>query len=42
VAFGVFIASGRVYGGNLTRALLAGYVEIFRGTPVLLQLFILD
>lgn len=41
VAFGVFIASGRVYGGKLTRALLAGYVEIIRGTPVLLQLFIL-
>lgn len=30
-----------VYGGKLTRALLAGYVEIIRGTPVLLQLFIL-
>ena len=41
VAFGVFIASGRVYGGKLTRALLTGYVEIIRGTPVLLQLFIL-
>ena len=35
------IASGRVYGSRLTRALLTGYVEIMRGTPILLQLFVL-
>jgi polar amino acid transport system substrate-binding protein len=41
VAVGVIIATGRVYGGWLTRALLTAYVEIIRGTPVLLQLFVL-
>ena len=38
---GVIIASGRVYGGVLTRAILTLYVEVVRGTPVLLQLFVL-
>ena len=38
---GILIASGRVYGGALTRAILTSYVEIVRGTPVLLQLFVL-
>ena len=41
VAIGVIIATGRVYGGTLSRALLTVYVEIVRGTPVLLQLFVL-
>jgi polar amino acid transport system substrate-binding protein len=41
IVVGVSIASGRVYGGKITRSLLTGYVEIVRGTPVLLQLFIL-
>jgi His/Glu/Gln/Arg/opine family amino acid ABC transporter permease subunit len=41
MALGISIASGRVYGGRLTRALLTGYVEIMRGTPILLQLFVL-
>jgi polar amino acid transport system substrate-binding protein len=41
VVLGVAIASGRVYGSRLTRALLTGYVEIMRGTPILLQLFVL-
>ena len=41
VVLGVAIASGRVYGGRLTRALLTGYVELMRGTPILLQLFVL-
>ncbi len=41
VLIGVLIASGRVYGGALLRALLTAYVEITRGTPVLLQLFVL-
>jgi polar amino acid transport system substrate-binding protein len=40
-AFAAAIASGRVYGNRLTRALLTGYVEIMRGTPILLQLFVL-
>jgi polar amino acid transport system substrate-binding protein len=41
VAVGAAIAAGRVYGGTLTRALLTGYVEVVRGTPVLLQLFVI-
>jgi polar amino acid transport system substrate-binding protein len=41
VLVGVLIASGRVYGNAPVRALLTMYVEIVRGTPVLLQLFVL-
>jgi len=41
VSVGVFIASGRVYGSAPVRALLTLYVEVVRGTPVLLQLFVL-
>ena len=35
------IASGRVYGSALARGSLTGYVELMRGTPMLLQLFVL-
>lgn len=41
VLVGVFIASGRVYGSAPVRAVLTMYVEVVRGTPVLLQLFVL-
>jgi polar amino acid transport system substrate-binding protein len=41
VVFGVMIATGRVYGDPLIRWLLAAYVETARGTPVLLQLFVI-
>jgi len=41
VLLGITIASGRVYGNSLMQALLTGYVEIMRGTPILLQLFVL-
>jgi polar amino acid transport system substrate-binding protein len=41
VAVGVVLASGRVYGGPLLRAAFTVYVEVVRGTPVLLQLFVL-
>ncbi|HEX7615291.1 MAG TPA: ABC transporter substrate-binding protein/permease, partial [Thermoanaerobaculia bacterium] len=41
VVLGVAIASGRVYGNAPVRILLTAYVEITRGTPVLLQLFVL-
>ena len=41
VALGIAIATGRIYGGRLVRALLIGYVELMRGTPILLQLFVL-
>jgi polar amino acid transport system substrate-binding protein len=41
VTIGVLIATGRVYGGPLARSALIGYVELIRGTPILLQLFVL-
>ena len=41
VALGVAIATGRVYGGGVARAALTLYVEVMRGTPVLLQLFVI-
>jgi polar amino acid transport system substrate-binding protein len=41
VGVGVSVATGRVYGNALVRGLLTAYVEIIRGTPVLLQLFVL-
>jgi His/Glu/Gln/Arg/opine family amino acid ABC transporter permease subunit len=41
VLLGVLIASGRVYGSAFTQTLLTGYVEVMRGTPILLQLFVL-
>ena len=41
VLAGVVIASGRVYGSAPMRGLLTVYVEVVRGTPVLLQLFVL-
>ena len=41
VILGVLIATGRVYGGRVTRIALLGYVELIRGTPILLQLFVL-
>jgi polar amino acid transport system substrate-binding protein len=41
VLLGAGIAAGRVYGNMATRMLLSGYVEVVRGTPVLLQLFVL-
>ena len=41
IALGVLIASGRVYGAAPVRALLTAWVELIRGTPLLLQLFVL-
>ncbi|MCM3881257.1 MAG: ABC transporter permease subunit [Vicinamibacterales bacterium] len=41
VGLGVAIATGRLYGDRVTQALLTGYVELVRGTPILLQLFVL-
>ncbi len=41
VALGVLIATGRVYGGRPVRVVLTAYVELMRGTPLLLQLFVL-
>ena len=41
VALGMLIATGRVYGGRAIRVVLTAYVELMRGTPILLQLFVL-
>jgi His/Glu/Gln/Arg/opine family amino acid ABC transporter permease subunit len=41
VFFGVLVATGRVYGAWPIRTALTGYVELTRGTPLLLQLFVL-
>ena len=41
IALGALIASGRVYGARPLQALLTGYVEVMRGTPLLLQLLVL-
>lgn len=41
ITVGVAIALGRVYGGAPLRVALTGYVEVMRGTPLLLQLFVL-
>jgi len=41
VGVGVLIATGRVYGSRVVRLALTAYVELIRGTPILLQLFVL-
>jgi polar amino acid transport system substrate-binding protein len=38
---GLFLAVLRSFGGRLSRLLAGAYVELFRGTPVLLQLYVL-
>jgi polar amino acid transport system substrate-binding protein len=41
IAGGMAIAIGRVYGAWPVRAVLSAYVEVMRGTPILLQLFVI-
>jgi len=41
VVVGLVLATARVYGGTVTRALATVYVEVVRGTPLLLQLFVI-
>jgi polar amino acid transport system substrate-binding protein len=41
VAAGIALATGRIYGAAPVRAAFTFYVELVRGTPVLLQLFVL-
>ena len=41
IVVGVAIASGRIYGPPAVRATLTAWVELIRGTPLLLQLFVL-
>ena len=41
MALGLFIAIGRLYGPPALRMILSGYIELIRGTPLMLQLFVL-
>jgi polar amino acid transport system substrate-binding protein len=41
VAIGLALASGRVYGARWLRTVTTLYIEIVRGTPLLLQLFVI-
>jgi polar amino acid transport system substrate-binding protein len=41
VVIGLLVALGRLYGARWLAALLTGYVELLRGTPVLLQLYVI-
>jgi len=41
VSLGSLIAAGRVYGGRFLQVVLTAYVELVRGTPLLLQLFVI-
>jgi polar amino acid transport system substrate-binding protein len=41
VALGILIAVGRLYAPRPVRLALHGYVEVLRGTPLMLQLFVI-
>jgi polar amino acid transport system substrate-binding protein len=41
IVLGLLVALGRMYGPPPLRILLLGYVEILRGTPLMLQLFVI-
>lgn len=41
IPLGLFLALVRIHGGPLSRRVAGAYVEIYRGTPVLLQLYLL-
>ena len=41
MVLGLFIAIGRLYGPGPLRPILSGYVELLRGTPLMLQLYVL-
>jgi polar amino acid transport system substrate-binding protein len=41
IVLGFLIATGRVYGPRPLQGVLTAYVEVIRGTPLLLQLFVL-
>jgi polar amino acid transport system permease protein len=38
---GLSLALGRVYGNKIINAICTGYIELIRGTPLLVQLFII-
>lgn len=39
--FGIALALGRVYGNRVVNSVCVGYIELIRGTPLLVQLFII-
>jgi polar amino acid transport system substrate-binding protein len=39
IVLGIIVALGRLYGPGPVQRLLTGYVEVLRGTPLLLQLY---
>ncbi|HKQ47669.1 MAG TPA: ABC transporter substrate-binding protein/permease [Phycisphaerae bacterium] len=41
IVVGLFVALGRLYGPALFRPLLVVYVEVLRGTPLILQLYVI-
>lgn len=41
IPLGLFLSVVRMYGGPLSRRIAGAYVEVYRGTPVLLQLYLL-
>jgi polar amino acid transport system permease protein len=41
LVLGLLAACGRVYGNRFWRGLALSYIELFRGTPLLMQLFII-
>ena len=41
LVLGIGLALGRVYGNKIISAICIGYIEIIRGTPLLVQLFII-
>ena len=38
---GITLALGRVYGNRIINSICSGYIEVIRGTPLLVQLFII-
>lgn len=40
LALGIFLAIGEMYGGKVVSTVLRFYVEFFRGSPIIVQLFI--
>jgi polar amino acid transport system permease protein len=38
---GLLAALGRIYGSPIARRISVGYIELFRGTPLLVQLFLI-
>jgi len=41
LAIGIILALGKIYGNRLISSVCIGYIEIIRGTPLLVQLFLL-